>query len=70
MAPGTTYPDHSHPPEELYVVVSPGEWRQNRGGWQPHGPGDLIHNPPGIDHAMQAGAVPLLALWLLWIGPS
>jgi hypothetical protein len=28
MAPGIRYPDHQHPPEEVYVVLSPGEWRQ------------------------------------------
>ncbi len=66
LAPGVTYPDHAHPPEELYVVLSPGKWRQNRGAWMARDAGDLVHNPPGINHGMQAGAGPLLALWLLW----
>ena len=28
MAPHTRYPDHRHPPEEIYVVLSDGQWRQ------------------------------------------
>jgi quercetin dioxygenase-like cupin family protein len=66
MAPGVSYPDHSHPPEELYIVLSSGEWRQDCGAWVRHGPGGLVHNPPGVNHGMRAGASPLLALWLLW----
>ncbi len=65
MAPGVTYPDHAHPPEELYIVVSAGKWRQNRGPWVQRGPGSLVHNPPGINHGMQADELPLLAFWLL-----
>jgi quercetin dioxygenase-like cupin family protein len=65
MAPGVTYPDHAHPPEELYIVLSSGKWRQNRGRWVQRGPGALVHNPPGINHGMQADDSPLLALWLL-----
>jgi quercetin dioxygenase-like cupin family protein len=68
MAPRVTYPDHSHPPEELYIVLSSGRWRQNKGPWTARGPGELVHNPPGINHGMQAGEAPLLALWLLWNG--
>jgi len=66
LAPGVRYPDHAHPPEELYIVLSPGEWRQNAGAWVRHGAGGLVHNPPGINHGMRAGASPVLALWLLW----
>jgi len=29
-APNVRYPDHHHPPEEIYVVLSDGQWRQ---GW-------------------------------------
>lgn len=28
MAPHMRYPDHRHPPEEIYVVLSDGQWRQ------------------------------------------
>lgn len=67
VAPGVRYPDHQHPPEEIYVVLTPGEWRQEGMLWHQPGPGGVVHNPPGIVHAMRAGSVPLLALWFLWI---
>ena len=70
VAPGVRYPDHHHPPEEIYVVLTPGEWRQQDMPWHQPGPGGVVHNPPGIVHAMRAGAVPLLALWFLWLGDS
>jgi len=68
MAPHTRYPDHRHPPEEVYVVLSGGEWRQGSGEWHAPGIGGLVHNPPNIVHAMRSGEQPLLALWFLWIG--
>lgn len=67
MAPGVRYPDHNHPPEEVYLVLSPGEWWQEGGGWHEPGVGAIVHNPPGIMHAMRAGDAPLLAVWLLWM---
>ncbi len=33
MAPHTQYPDHRHPPEEIYLVLSNGQWRQASGPW-------------------------------------
>ena len=66
LAPNVDYPDHRHPPEEAYLVMSGGNWRQNRGPWFGRGPGGLVHNPPDIWHAMQSGPTPLLALWMLW----
>lgn len=68
VAPGVVYPRHRHPPEELYVVLSAGRWRQNDEPWFARGSGELIHNPPNIWHAMRAGDVPLLAIWCLWMG--
>ncbi|MGX5850970.1 dimethylsulfonioproprionate lyase family protein [Mesorhizobium sp. PL10] len=65
MAPHTTYPDHRHPPEELYLVLSPGEWRQNAEAWHEPGVGGVVYNPPDIVHAMRADAKPLLAIWCL-----
>lgn len=67
LAPGVRYPDHWHPPEEIYLVLSPGEWRQRDGPWHAPGPGGVVHNPPGVAHAMRAGDSPLLALWFLWL---
>jgi hypothetical protein len=66
MAPHTRYPDHHHPPEEIYVVLSGGEWRQASGAWHEPGIGGLVYNPPDIVHAMRAAEPPLLALWFLW----
>lgn len=65
MAPDTRYPDHRHPPEEVYVALSEGEWRQEAGPWHRPGPGGLVYNPHNIVHAMRAGPAPLLALWML-----
>lgn len=68
VSPGVTYPDHTHPPEEVYVVLSQGSWRQKDGPWHEPGLGGIVYNPPGIVHAMRAGAEPLLATWCLWVG--
>lgn len=67
LAPGTTYPAHRHPPEELYLVLSDGDWRNTETGWWTPGVGGLVHNPPGIEHAMRAGDGPLFAIWCLLI---
>ncbi len=68
MAPEVTYPEHRHAPEELYVVLSPGQWQQSRGDWHEPGAGGIVHNPPNVLHAMRSGSTPLLATWCLWIG--
>jgi len=65
MAPGTTYVDHDHPPEEVYLSLTPGEWWNAGMDWTDPGMTGLIYNPPGIRHAMRAGATPFLALWFL-----
>jgi quercetin dioxygenase-like cupin family protein len=65
VAPHITYPDHHHPPEEVYIVLSPGEWRQKANPWHAPGVGGIVYNPHGILHAMRAGDAPLLAIWCL-----
>ncbi len=65
MAPGVTYVDHDHPPEEVYLSLAPGEWWNADMDWTDPGMGGLIYNPPGIRHAMRSGAGPFLALWFL-----
>ncbi len=65
MAPGTRYPDHRHPPEEIYVVLSDGEWCNTDTPWHAPGIGNLVYNPPNIVHAMRSAQQPLLALWFL-----
>lgn len=63
-APNTAYPIHDHPPEELYLAVSGGEFRHGAGDWTPVKPGGTFYNTPGINHAMRASADPLLAIWI------
>ena len=65
VAPGVLYPRHRHPPEELYIVLSPGEWMQNDNPMTPRQSGDLVHNPPNVWHGMRADKAPLLAVWCL-----
>ena len=67
LAPEIEYPDHNHPPEELYVVMSDGDWRQNKNPWHAPGLGGLVCNPGNITHSMRAGPKPLLAIWCLWM---
>ncbi len=70
MAPQTRYPDHRHPPEEIYVVLSDGEWRQADNAWHVPGVGGLVYNPSNIVHAMRSADQPLLALWFLYTGSN
>lgn len=65
MAPGVTYVDHDHPPEEVYLSLCPGEWWNAQMDWTDPGMDGLIYNPPGIRHAMRSGKDPFLALWFL-----
>jgi len=65
MAPGLQFPDHDHPPAEIYLVLSGGEWRQEQREWWAPGSGGIVHNPPNITHAMRTTATPLLAIWFL-----
>ena len=66
LAPDVSYPDHRHPPEEVYVPLSPGAWRQEDGPWREPGLTGVVYNPPNILHAMRSASVPLLATWCLW----
>ena len=65
MAPHVQYPDHQHPPDEFYVVLSPGQWRQGGGPWHEPGPGGVVVHAPHVVHSMRSGDTPLLALWFL-----
>ncbi|MBL4928846.1 dimethylsulfonioproprionate lyase family protein [Fuscibacter oryzae] len=65
MAPDTAYPLHSHPPEEVYLALSPGEWWNEAMDWTDPGLNGSVYNPPGIGHRMRSGAAPFLALWFL-----
>ena len=65
LSPNMVYPDHRHPPEEVYIALSAGDWRQNDEPWVEPGIGGLIHNPANIIHAMRSGDQPLFAIWCL-----
>ncbi|WP_321962877.1 dimethylsulfonioproprionate lyase family protein [Paraburkholderia sp. J7] len=67
LAPHTRYPDHRHPPEEAYVLLSAGEFRQREEDWFDPGIGGGLHNTPNSLHAMRSGATPLFALWCLLV---
>ncbi len=65
LAPGVAYPVHRHPPDEVYVVLSDGQWWRDGTGWWTPGAGQLVLNDGGVLHSMRAGDVPLLAVWFL-----
>lgn len=65
MAPDVRYPDHDHGPEEVYLVLSDGAFRQGEGPWFRPGFGGSFYNKPGIKHAMRSFQKPLLAFWAL-----
>jgi quercetin dioxygenase-like cupin family protein len=67
LGPGTIYPAHSHPAEELYVPLAPARWQRGEETWRDRRAGDLVHHPSGMMHATEAGEAPLLALYL-WLG--
>ena len=61
----TTYPDHQHPPAEIYLVLTPGQWRQKANDWHEPGVGGYVYNTPNVVHAMQSQEQPLFAIWCL-----
>lgn len=65
MAPNVRYPDHNHAPEEVYLVLSEGEFRQDGGEWFSPGIGGSFYNLPNIRHAMRSVDTPLFAFWAL-----
>ncbi|OLL32140.1 transcriptional regulator [Burkholderia sp. SRS-W-2-2016] len=67
LAPRTRYPDHQHPPEEAYVLLSAGQFRQADGDWFDPGIGGGLYNSRNLVHAMRSGDTPLLALWCLLV---
>ncbi|MEP6972097.1 MAG: dimethylsulfonioproprionate lyase family protein [Betaproteobacteria bacterium] len=68
LAPHTRYPLHQHPPREIYLVLSDGEWFNPDQGWYRPGIGAVVYHPEHMLHAMRAGDDPLLAVWCLRSG--
>ena len=65
LAPHVTYPDHHHPPAEVYLVLTEGEWRQEDQPWHQPGAVGYVYNQPHVIHAMRSNNKPLLAIWCL-----
>jgi hypothetical protein len=65
LAPEVRYPDHHHAPEEVYLVLSRGRFRQGDADWFEPGIGGSLYNMPNIRHAMASGSAPLFAIWCL-----
>ena len=65
MAPNVRYPDHLHAPEEVYLALSKGEFRQEDEAWFSPGIGGSFYNRPNIRHAMRSVETPLFAFWAL-----
>lgn len=65
MAPNVRYPDHDHAPEEVYLVLSDGQFQQADGEWFSPGIGGSFYNIPQIKHTMRSLDTPLFAFWAL-----
>lgn len=70
LAPHVRYTDHAHAPEETYLVLSDGEFRQGEGNWFTPGVGGSFYNTPFVTHAMRSCDAPLFAFWALWPDPA
>lgn len=70
LGAGVHYPGHSHAPQEVYLVFTPGaRWRLDRSDWFDVEAGDLVVHDPWEVHAMRAGDRPLLA-FAGWLEPG
>ncbi len=70
LGPGIHYPDHHHEAEEIYIpLAGAAEWRKGDGDFVARRPGETIHHPSNVNHAMRTGSEPLLALYLWRGGP-
>ncbi|MFE0754104.1 dimethylsulfonioproprionate lyase family protein [Inquilinus sp. NPDC058860] len=68
LGPEIEYPAHSHAAEEIYLpLAGTADWLRGREGWRQRRPGELIHHPSRMAHAMRTETQPLLALYL-WRG--
>jgi quercetin dioxygenase-like cupin family protein len=68
LGPGTHYPTHRHPAEEIYIVASgEAEWQMGEGEWRRRRAGDVIRHESMVPHATRALEQPLLAVYV-WRG--
>ena len=63
---GCTYPEHSHPPAELYFILSGTAcWRYGgHDGYRKLTAGNLLYNAPSDRHGVRAGCTPVLSMYL------
>ena len=68
LGAGAAYPEHSHPPQEIYLPIADGgSWRFGGSSeYRMLGEDELVYNHPGDRHGAIAGHLPLLALYILW----
>ena len=59
------YPDHRHSPEETYLVISTGYFRNEDQKWMKVSQGGTFYNPGNITHAMRSSDIPLFVFWAL-----
>ncbi len=68
VGPHSDYPEHDHPPAEVYLVLGgEAEWRF--GGSTQRvtvGAGGVVHNNPHDRHIMVTNDQPTVAIWFLW----
>ena len=63
----TEYPEHSHLPREIYLVLTPDiKWHLDEKNWFSVAPGDVIYHEQNQSHAMRTHSSPMLAFaaWL------
>lgn len=63
------YPEHTHPPDELYLPISgaDAEWRfGGRTDYRRLDADELVYNPPNGIHGTRTHDEHLLALYVLW----
>jgi mannose-6-phosphate isomerase-like protein (cupin superfamily) len=67
QAPRVYYPLHAHEAAETYFILAGTAQWQAGDARLTLGPGDSIHHPPQVPHAMRAGPDGFLAFWR-WSG--
>ena len=67
QTPGSYYPLHAHNAAETYTILSGTALWQAGDRHFPLNPGEAIHHPPNLPHAMRAGPDGFLAIWR-WSG--
>lgn len=67
QAPHVYYPLHAHEAAETYTILSGTAYWQAGDRRFPLTPGEAVHHPPNLPHAMRAGPEGFLAIWR-WSG--